>query len=43
MSRITENHVEKASLAWLAELGYDISNGLNVGLLVPKLLAWERG
>ena len=31
MSAFTENHVEDAALAWLAELGYAIANGFDIG------------
>jgi type I restriction enzyme R subunit len=29
--RLTESHVEDAALAWLAELGYAIANGFDIG------------
>ena len=31
MAQIAESHVEEAALAWLAELGYAIANGLAIG------------
>ena len=30
-SRFAESHVEEAALAWLADLGYAIANGLDIG------------
>jgi type I restriction enzyme R subunit len=36
---IAESHVEEATLAWLAELGYDTASGLDIG---PDGLASER-
>jgi type I restriction enzyme R subunit len=40
MNKISESHVEEATLAWLAELGYDVVNGLTIG---PDGSAPERG
>lgn len=40
MKKISESHVEEATLAWLAELGYDVVNGLTIG---PDGSAPERG
>ena len=31
MNGIAESHVEEAALAWLAELGYDTANGIEIG------------
>lgn len=40
MNKISESHVEEATLAWLAELGYDVINGLIIG---PDGSVPERG
>jgi type I restriction enzyme R subunit len=40
MNKISESHVEEATLAWLTELGYDVVNGLTIG---PDGSAPERG
>ena len=40
MNKISESHVEEATLAWLAELGYDVINGRIIG---PDGSAPERG
>ena len=39
MKGFPESHVEQAALAWLAELGYEVANGLTIG---PDGLAPER-
>jgi type I restriction enzyme R subunit len=38
-SGIGESHVEEATLAWLAELGYETANGIDIG---PDGIASER-
>jgi len=39
MKGFAESHVEQAALAWLAELGYEVANGLTIG---PDGTAPER-
>jgi type I restriction enzyme R subunit len=39
MKGFAESHVEQAALAWLAELGYEVANGLTIG---PDGMAPER-